>query len=103
MSINVNQPGAREDVWQARPGGDGSAADRDAGGLVMDFHGLRHSFITLMAQSGIHPKVAQSLARHSTITLTMDRYAHVRLFDQAEALAQRRKRCKTTSVPNLID
>ena len=32
MSINVNQPGAREDVWQARPGGDGSPAARDAGG-----------------------------------------------------------------------
>ena len=32
--VNVNQPGAREDVWQARPGGDGSPADRDAGGLA---------------------------------------------------------------------
>ena len=30
--VNVNQPGAREDVWQARPGGDGSPAARDAGG-----------------------------------------------------------------------
>jgi len=59
---------------------------RDEDGRVLDFHGLRHSFITLMAQSGIHPKLAQSLARHSTITLTMDRYAHVRLYDQAEAL-----------------
>jgi len=44
-------------------------------------------------QSGIHPKLAQSLARHSTITLTMDRYAHVRLYDQAEAL---------TSLPSLL-
>ena len=34
MYVNVNQPGAREDVWQARPGGDGSPADRDAGGLA---------------------------------------------------------------------
>jgi hypothetical protein len=40
-----------------------------------------------MAQSGIHPKPAQSLARHSTITLTMDRYSHVQLYDQAAALA----------------
>jgi len=32
VSINVNQPGAREDVWQARPGGDGRPAARDAGG-----------------------------------------------------------------------
>ena len=29
--MSVNQPGAREDVWRARPGGDGSPA-RDAGG-----------------------------------------------------------------------
>ena len=34
MSLNVNQSGAREDVWQARLGGDGSLADRDAGGLA---------------------------------------------------------------------
>jgi hypothetical protein len=30
--------------------------------------------------------VAQSLARHSTITLTMDRYCHTLLEDQVEAL-----------------
>jgi hypothetical protein len=32
---------------------------------------------------GLHPKVAQSLARRSTITLTMDFYTHVELFDVA--------------------
>lgn len=59
---------------------------RDAAGHVIDFHALRHTFITLMAQSGIHPKLAQTLARHSTITLAMDRYAHVQLSEQAAAL-----------------
>ena len=49
---------------------------RNANG-VADFHALRHTFITNLAQSGVHPKVAQQLARHSTITLTMDRYSHV--------------------------
>jgi hypothetical protein len=39
-----------------------------------------------MAQSGIHPKLAQSLARHSTITLTMDRYSHVQFHDRVAAL-----------------
>ena len=33
VSVNVNQSGA-EDVWQARPGGDGNPADRGAGGLA---------------------------------------------------------------------
>ena len=53
-----------------------------------DFHSLRHSFITSLAQSGVHPKTAQGLARHSTITLTMDRYSMSVLSDQAEALAR---------------
>lgn len=50
----------------------------DPDGMVYDFHALRHQFITDMVEAGIHPKDAQALARHSTITLTMDRYAHVR-------------------------
>jgi integrase len=43
---------------------------------VADFHALRHTFITNLASGGVHPKTAQTLARHSTVTLTMDRYAH---------------------------
>jgi integrase len=50
----------------------------DANGRVYDFHALRHQFISDMVEAGVHPKDAQVLARHSTITLTMDRYAHVR-------------------------
>ncbi len=37
---------------------------------------LRHSFISNLARAGVHPRTAQSLARHSSITLTMDRYTH---------------------------
>lgn len=53
----------------------------NANGEVADFHALRNTFITMLASSGVHPKVAQVLARHSTITLTMDRYSHSRLVD----------------------
>ena len=60
---------------------------RDDAGRVADFHALRHTFITNLAASGVHPKVAQALARHSTITLTMDRYTHTVLGEQSEALA----------------
>lgn len=56
---------------------------RDGQGCVLDFHGLRHTFLTHLAESGVHPKVAQVLARHSTITLTMDRYTHMRAVDVA--------------------
>ncbi|MDY6954502.1 MAG: tyrosine-type recombinase/integrase [Thermodesulfobacteriota bacterium] len=59
---------------------------KDESGRFADFHSLRHSYISNLARSGVHPKVAQSLARHSTITLTMDRYCHTRLEDQVEAL-----------------
>jgi integrase/recombinase XerD len=60
---------------------------RDGTGRVADFHALRHTFISNLASGGIHPKTAQALARHSTITLTMDRYTHTLRGDQADALA----------------
>ena len=59
----------------------------DADGRDFDFHALRHQFITMLARSGVHPKDAQALARHSTITLTMDRYTHVGLRDMGAAVA----------------
>lgn len=59
---------------------------RDSAGLVADFHALRHTFITLLARSGVSPKMAQSLARHSDINLTMGRYTHVGLHDLSAAL-----------------
>jgi len=43
-------------------------------GETIDFHALRTSFITNLARGGVHPSVAQRLARHSTITLTMNTY-----------------------------
>jgi integrase len=61
--------------------------DVDEAGRVVDFHALRHSFITALARSGVHPKVAQQLARHSTITLTMDRYSHVETGEMSVAVA----------------
>ena len=54
---------------------------KDADGRCADFHCLRHTFITALAGSGVTPKTAQTLARHSTITLTMDRYTHVGIHD----------------------
>jgi len=58
----------------------------DESGKVADFHSLRHTFITSLANAGIHPSVAQALARHSTITLTMDRYTHSPMETRTTAL-----------------
>ncbi len=59
---------------------------RDANGRVADFHALRHTFISALARGGVHPKLAQQLARHSTITLTMDRYTHTVVGELAAGL-----------------
>jgi integrase len=59
---------------------------KDEDGRVLDFHGLRHTFISSLAASGLHPKVAQVLARHSTITLTMDYYTQLERVDIARDL-----------------
>ena len=52
-----------------------TAADieaEDDRGRVLDFHALRHTFISNLARAGVHPRNAQALARHSTIDLTMN-------------------------------
>ena len=47
---------------------------KDPQGQFADFHCLRVSAITWAVASGANPKTVQAFARHSTITLTMDRY-----------------------------
>lgn len=59
---------------------------RDDAGHVLDFQAFRHTDISRLAQGGVHPSVAQRLARHSTITLTMDRYTHTLRGDLWRAL-----------------
>ena len=61
---------------------------QDENGRFADFHALRHTFITNLASSGVHPTVAKALARHSTITLTMDRYTHSLVEQRVDALAK---------------
>lgn len=51
-----------------------------------DFHALRHTFITNLSRAGVNPKIAQSLARHSSIVLTMDHYTHLRVDEDRRAL-----------------
>jgi integrase len=59
---------------------------QDDAGRFADFHSLRHSFASILNQSGVSPKVAQSLLRHSTIGLTMDTYTHIGLYDERAAV-----------------
>jgi integrase len=63
-------------------------AYQDDEGLYRDFHSLRHRFGSELAKANVPPKVAQTLMRHSTITLTLDRYSHVGLTDTAGAIGK---------------
>ena len=61
-------------------------AYRNHAGLYADFHSCRHFFITSLERAGVSPKMAQTLARHSDIRLTLGVYAHVELKDQTAAI-----------------
>ena len=50
---------------------------RDERGRYVDFHALRHTYISWLAGAIDNVRTVQELARHSTITLTIDRYCHV--------------------------
>jgi len=59
----------------------------NAHGRTVDVHAMRHTFVTLMARSGVMPTTAQKLMRHSDIRLTMNIYTHLDLADTAGAVA----------------
>ena len=52
-----------------------------------DFHSLRHRFVTNLQSAGVQPYQAKALARHSSITLTMDAYGdHIDLTEKTIAM-----------------
>lgn len=55
----------------------------EAGGFCL--HELRHSYLTMLAFEGIHPKVMQELAGHADPRITMDIYTHVNMDSKREA------------------
>ncbi len=55
-------------------------------GERFDFHSLRHTCGAWLAMAGEHPKVIQTLMRHSSITLTMDTYGHLFPGQEADAV-----------------
>jgi integrase len=48
----------------------------DAGLPRMHFHDLRHGAASLLADAGVHPRIAQGLLRHVTSKTTQDVYTH---------------------------
>lgn len=50
-------------------------------------HEPRHTYLTLLAEEGVHPKVMQELAGHYGSQITMGVYAHVNMDAKREAVA----------------
>ena len=61
---------------------------KDEDGKVADFHALRHTCGSWLMAANVHPKIIQQVMRHSTITLTMDRYTHTLKADEVRAVNQ---------------
>ena len=59
-------------------------------GEVFDFHALRHTTGAWLAMTDAHPKVVQTVMRHSSITLTMDTYGHLFPGQEADAVGRLR-------------
>ena len=57
-------------------------------GEIFDFHSLRHTCGAWLALAGEHPKVIQTVMRHSSIQLSMDTYGHLFPGQEAEAVKQ---------------
>jgi integrase len=50
---------------------------RRAGLRRIKFHGLRHSYASMLIEAGEHPKYIQNQMGHSSINVTMDTYGHL--------------------------
>jgi integrase len=59
---------------------------KDSEGRRADVHALRHTYGTLLSQSGTSPREAMELMRHTDLSLTMKVYTDPRLFDLAGAV-----------------
>jgi hypothetical protein len=61
---------------------------KHAPGGKVDFHAARVAYINLVLETGVHPKEAQTLARHSTPEMTMNVYGRTRKENLSDAVEQ---------------
>lgn len=58
----------------------------DGAGRHADLHALRHTFGTMLSKSGVSPREAMELMRHTDMRLTMKVYTDPRIFNLAAAV-----------------
>ena len=56
------------------------------GATGVTLHELRHSFLSIAAQQGVHPSVMQKLAGHNDPSITLGIYTHVNMEQQRMAM-----------------
>lgn len=54
-----------------------------------DFHAWRHTYISILAQTTLTPKMVQDLSRHSDMRLTMSFYAHTQREQRSIAVTEK--------------
>ncbi|HUW19135.1 MAG TPA: tyrosine-type recombinase/integrase [Sedimentisphaerales bacterium] len=79
---DTNAPGSTDniDLYSCAP------LLEDESARYFDFHALRGECSTLLAASGVHPEVAQTIMRHNDINLTMNAYTHTLRGQEAKAI-----------------
>jgi integrase len=61
---------------------------KDHRGRTVDLHGMRMTLATMLNKSGVAPRTAQEILRHSDIRLTMETYTDAKLLNVSGALDQ---------------
>ena len=74
--------------WNPRSFSSSWSRLRDALGLTIRFHDLRHTHATLLLRQGVHVKVVSERLGHSTVAITLDTYSHVLPDMQEDATAK---------------
>lgn len=73
------KPGTMTVWWQRKA--------KDIGIEGVTLHELRHTYLTMLARKGVHPRVMQELAGHETIDVTMRIYSHVAMAEKEAAVS----------------
>ena len=50
---------------------------RDDLHILLKFHNLRHTYATILAESGIGPRYVQEMLGHSKLEFTLKYYTHI--------------------------
>ncbi|WP_323088998.1 site-specific integrase [Allobaculum sp. JKK-2023] len=68
-------------------------------GMDFHYHMLRHTFVTNLIRSGVQPKIAAKLARHSNVKTTLNVYTEVSESELHQAVDQAFSKKASNSVP----